>query len=155
MIAMKGSKAEEKNLLELVQFIVGSILFGIHVMKVREVIQPIPVTNIPHSHPYIEGMVSIRGEVLPVISLFSVFGLESANQLDEKFMIAELNQKKLVLRCGAVSRIFSVSRKQIDTPDASNYSFASYITGSFEAGGEYVFLPDIEKIVNEIESDNG
>lgn len=155
MIAKKGPIVKGENLLELVKFEVGSNLFGINVMKVREVIEPVPITNIPHSHPYVEGMVTVRGEVSPVISLFSVYGLEPANQLDEKFMIAEMNQKKLVFRCDAVYQIHRVSWKQIDGPEAINHSFESYITGMFELDDKLVFLPDFEKIVCDIEADNG
>ena len=54
------------NELEIVEFEVANNKFGINVIKVKEIIQPIPVTFIPHVHPHVEGIIQLRGEVLPV-----------------------------------------------------------------------------------------
>ena len=68
------------NELEIVEFQVGSSKFGINVIKVKEIIQPIPVTFIPHAHPHVEGIVQLRGEVLPVVSMAKVLGLPEVNK---------------------------------------------------------------------------
>ncbi len=57
---------------EFVEFQVGKSNFGISIQHVREIIQPVPVTVLPHAHPYIEGIIQLRGEVLPVIDLKKV-----------------------------------------------------------------------------------
>ncbi len=65
------------NELEIVKFEVGVNTFGINVMKVREIIQPVDVTSVPQSHKDVEGMIKLRGEILPVISLYSFFGVDA------------------------------------------------------------------------------
>lgn len=49
------------NELEIVEFSIGQSKFGINVIKVKEIIQPVQVTKIPHSHPNVEGIIEIRG----------------------------------------------------------------------------------------------
>ena len=81
------------NELEIVEFEVGHNKFGINVIKVKEIIQPIPVTFIPHSHPYVEGIIQLRGEVLPVVDMVKVLGLSLAERNpQQKFIVAEFNK---------------------------------------------------------------
>ncbi|MFG0211391.1 chemotaxis protein CheW, partial [Streptococcus suis] len=54
------------NELEIVEFTVGGNKFGINVIKVKEIINPLPVVQIPRSHKNVEGIIELRGEVLPV-----------------------------------------------------------------------------------------
>lgn len=84
------------NELEIVTYTVGENLFSINVMKVREIINPFPVTTVPESHHAVEGVVQVRGEILPVINLATALNLKSIKPLDQtKFIISELNQMKL------------------------------------------------------------
>ena len=62
------------NELEILEFIIGESSYAINVIKVREVILPIKVTKVPNIHPYIEGIIQTRGNVLPVIDISKVLG---------------------------------------------------------------------------------
>lgn len=74
------------NELEIVEFSVGKNHFGINVIKVKEIINPVPITPIPHAHPYVEGIVELRGEVLTVVNLANVLGY-SPSETPEKINI--------------------------------------------------------------------
>lgn len=94
------------NELEIVKFEVGHNIFGINVMKVREIIQPVDITKVPHSHQHMEGMITLRGEILPVIDLFSFFNVEHGEEVSqEKYIVTEFNRRKIVFHTGAVSQI--------------------------------------------------
>ena len=96
MISEKGILLESgTNELEIVEFIVGDNHFAINVMKVREIVNPMNVTLIPQSHPHIEGIVELRGEVLPVINISKVLGIDKGNIFNEgKFIVTEFNNQK-------------------------------------------------------------
>lgn len=53
------------NELEMVEFSIGQNKFGINVIKVKEIINPVAITQIPHAHQNVEGIIELRGEVLP------------------------------------------------------------------------------------------
>ncbi len=63
------------NELEVVMFQIGTGLFGINVLKVREIINAMEVTPIPNSHPNVEGIIRLRDEVLSVVNLAKVLNL--------------------------------------------------------------------------------
>lgn len=84
------------NELEIVEFLVGDNRFAINVIKVKEIIQPIAPTKVPHAHPYIEGIIELRGEVLPLIDLAKALGFgPSNNPAQDKYIVAQFNQQKL------------------------------------------------------------
>jgi len=98
------------NELEIVEFLVGDNRFAINVTKVKEIIQPIAPTKVPHAHPYIEGIIELRGEVLPLIDLAKALGFgPSQNPAQDKYIVAQFNQQKVVFHVHNVTQIHRIS----------------------------------------------
>ncbi|MGG0256211.1 chemotaxis protein [Bacillus toyonensis] len=139
------------NELEIVTYTVGENLFSINVMKVREIINPFPVTTVPESHHAVEGVVQVRGEILPVINLAAALNLKSTKPLDQtKFIISELNQMKVIFRVDEVHRIQRISWEQIDEPASLSMGLEETTSGIVKLDGKIILLLDYEKIVCEI-----
>ncbi|AIK29928.1 chemotaxis protein [Bacillus anthracis] len=139
------------NELEIVTYTVGENLFSINVMKVREIINPFPVTTVPESHHAVEGVVQVRGEILPVINLATALNLKSTKPLDQtKFIISELNQMKVIFRVDEVHRIQRISWEQIDEPASLSMRLEETTSGIVKLDGQIILLLDYEKIVCEI-----
>lgn len=139
------------NELEIVTYTVGENLFSINVMKVREIINPFPVTSVPESHHAVEGVVQVRGEILPVINLATALRLKSTKPLDQtKFIISELNQMKVIFRVDEVHRIQRISWEQIDEPSSLSMGLEETTSGIVKLDGKIILLLDYEKIVCEI-----
>ena len=143
------------NELEIVKFEVGVNTFGINVMKVREIIQPVDVTSVPQSHKDVEGMIKLRGEILPVISLYSFFGVDAEGAKDDKYIVTEFNKRKIVFHVGSVSQIHRVSWEAIEKPTSLNQGMERHLTGIIKLEDTMIFLPDYEKIIYDIESASG
>ncbi|MEK3887147.1 chemotaxis protein [Bacillus sp. FSL K6-3431] len=146
------------NELEIIEFEINSNKFGINVLKVREIIQPLPLTPIPHAHPNVLGIIQLRGEVLPVISMEKALKINPAANKDianEKFIVAEFNKQKVVFQVHHVTQIHRISWKQIEKP-ANLYSVdSSHIIGVIKRDIEMILLVDFEKIVVDINPDSG
>ncbi|EIF12948.1 MULTISPECIES: chemotaxis protein CheV [Bacillus] len=143
------------NELEIVKFEVGVNTFGINVMKVREIIQPVEVTSVPQSHKDVEGMIKLRGEILPVISLYTFFGVDAEGAKDDKYIVTEFNKRKIVFHVGSVSQIHRVSWEAIEKPTSLNQGMERHLTGIIKLEDTMIFLPDYEKIIYDIESASG
>src|ERR1041384_6387077 len=93
------------NELEIVEFGIGQNHFGINVIKVREIINPVKITPVPHAHPNVEGIIELRGEVLPVVDVAKAIGFPpSASPEKDKFIVTEFNQQKIVFHVHSVSQ---------------------------------------------------
>ncbi|GAE29071.1 chemotaxis protein [Alkalihalobacillus hemicellulosilyticus] len=139
------------NELEIIVFEVGTSLFGINVLKVREIIPAQTITPIPNSHRHIEGIIRLREEVITVVNLTDVLGFEPANNLnDDKFIIAELNQLKVAFRVQDVSRIHRISWQDIRKPNELAQNIETAATGVVKVEDDMILLVDFEKIIVDI-----
>src|SRR5690625_4763038 len=144
------------NELEIVMFQIGSGLFGINVLKVREIINAVAVTPIPNSHENVEGIIRLREEVLPVVNLAKVLDIPpSENPANDKFIIAELNKIKIAFRVHYVSRIHRISWEQIEKPTELSAGEQAYAIGIIKLDDEMSILLDFEKVVVEIDPKSG
>ncbi|MED0686477.1 chemotaxis protein [Anoxybacillus ayderensis] len=144
------------NELEIVEFLIGENRFAINVIKVKEIIHPIAPTKVPHAHPYIEGIIELRGEVLPLIDLAKALGFgPSNNPAQDKYIVAEFNQQKVVFHVHNVTQIHRISWKQIEKPSQMYQGLESQIIGVVKLNGNMILLLDFEKIVVDINPQSG
>ena len=144
------------NELEIVEFEVASNKFGINVIKVKEIIQPIPVTFVPHAHPHIEGIVQLRGEVLPVVDMLKVLGIPNAQYtVQQKYIVAEFNKQKVVFHVDNVTQIHRISWDQIEKPSDMYQGGSSQVIGVIKQNDSMILLLDFEKIMVDINPDSG
>ncbi|MCM3787730.1 chemotaxis protein [Domibacillus indicus] len=144
------------NELEIVEFEVQGNKYGINVMKVKEIIQPMPITFIPHAHSHIEGIIQLRGEVLPVIDMAKVLGLQpSQNGQMDKYIVTEFNQQKVVFHVQNVTRIHRISWNDIEKPSEMYQGGNNQIIGVIKINETMILLIDFEKIVVDINPHSG
>ena len=139
------------NELEIVEFEVGNNKFGINVIKVKEIIQPIPVTFIPHVHDHVEGIIQLRGEVLPVVDMLKVLGLNNAvRNPQQKYIVAEFNKQRVVFHVDNVTQIHRISWDQIEKPSDMYQGGSSQVIGVIKYANEMILLLDFERIMVDI-----
>lgn len=144
------------NELEIVEFEVKGSKYGINVIKVKEIIQPVPVIPIPHSHHYIKGIIQLRGEVLPVIDMRQVLGSGTFETNSQgKYIVSEFNQQKVVFHVDNVSMIHRVSWDQIEKPSDMYQSNHTKVIGVIKRNADMLLLLDFESIILEINPETG
>ena len=139
------------NELEIVEFEVANNKFGINVIKVKEIIQPMNVTFIPHAHPHVEGIIQLRGEVLPVVDMLKVLGIQNAEHSpQQKYIVAEFNKQRVVFHVDNVTQIHRISWDQIEKPSDMYQGGASQVIGVVKYNNEMILLLDFERIMVDI-----
>ena len=144
------------NELEIVEFQVGVNKFGINVIKVKEIIEPLIITFVPHVHEHVEGIVQLRGEVLPVVNLEKVLGIpkSAANQQD-KYIVTEFNNQKVIFHVSNVTQIHRISWEQIEKPSNIYRNGTSHVIGVIKREEEMILLLDFERIIVDINPELG
>jgi two-component system chemotaxis response regulator CheV len=135
------------NEFEIVEFTVGPTHYGINVAKVREVIKHVPVTLMPNSHPYVDGVFTLRGRVMPLVNLPRVLGATSQTS-DPKIIVSELNNYFVGFLVDEVSRIHRISWTELETPP--NISESEMVIGIIKMVDKMVILLDFERIISDI-----
>jgi two-component system chemotaxis response regulator CheV len=145
------------NELEVILFQLGNESFAINVLKTREIITPIPITPMPKAPEHVEGVIHLRGEIIPLINLADIVNQEPSDHPEEDhFIIAELNQVKIAFRVHRVNQIHRISWEQIQKPSELATGSQPYATGIIRlAEDKLAIFLDIEKIVVEINPELG
>jgi two-component system chemotaxis response regulator CheV len=134
------------NEFEIVEFTVGKITYGINVAKVREVINLLPVTKMPSAHPFIDGVFTLRGKVIPLVNLATC--LSSPDSDPKRIIVAELNNYQAGFLVDEVSRIHRISWERMEpTPEIAN---SNLVVGIVKMEKKMVVLLDFERILSDI-----
>lgn len=138
------------NRMELLLFrLIGKQRYGINVFKVREVIQCPPLTHIPHSHPVVRGVVTIRGITIPIMDLGFAVGMAPVEDPSKSFVVvAEYNRSVQGFLVSAVERIVNMRWDDVQPPPRA--AAAAYLTAVTRVDGELVEIIDVEKVLAEV-----
>ena len=140
------------NEVDIIEFMVGKIHYGINVFKVREVITGVEATSIPESHPCIEGVIKLRGEVITLVDLIKYLKADpSSDPENDKIIITEFNQFKAAFRVKEVVRIHRISWEQIQKTPPMLQGKENCTTGIIKLEDRIILLLDFEKIMVDIE----
>ncbi len=139
------------NRMEILLFSLGTNeTFGINVFKVREVSAAPFVTRAPNMPKGVEGLISLRGNVIPVLSLAKIMGLANpGDPLGASMMVTEYSKRTLGFLVEEVDRIVRVEWDRVRAPDnVSNSSSNSFITAITELpDGKLVSIVDVESVL--------
>lgn len=138
------------NRMELLLFrLAGTQRYGINVFKVKEVIICPTLTHIPHSHPVVRGVATIRGVTFPVMDLGAAVGMPPVDDPRACYVIvAEYNRRVQGFLVHAVERI--VNMKWDDVQPPPKVARASYLTAITRVDDELVEIIDVEKVLVEV-----
>ncbi|MFB0919565.1 MAG: chemotaxis protein [Oscillospiraceae bacterium] len=145
------------NELEIMEFTIGSQLFGINVAKVREIMKVEPLVHIQKSNEYIEGIFKPRDKVLTVINLPAFLGLAEAEKPERDiFIITSFNNSEYAFHVHTVVGIDRISCTQMKKPDPVIFGGKEGVaTGIVEHEKKLITIIDFEAIITEICPEKG
>ena len=162
---MVGSKRAAKineggqETLQLMEFIVAGGHFGINVAKVDEIMKysQYPITPMPNSNPFVEGIFRPRTDTMTVINLAAYMGLPpSQDEERDILIITKLNNVKTAFHVHGVEAINKVEMTAIEKPDATIYGGEEGMsTGIAKHGDKLITIIDFEKILIDISPNLG
>lgn len=144
------TKLAGSNRMEILLFSLGTHeLFGINVFKVREVSKTPMITRAPNMPDGVEGLISLRGNVIPVLQLARVMRLTDApTARGGSMMVTEYSKRTLGFLVDAVDRIIRVEWDKVRAPEAVTSGAHAYITAITELpDGKLVSIVDVEQIL--------
>ncbi|OYT96758.1 MAG: chemotaxis protein CheW [Pseudomonas sp. PGPPP3] len=140
-----------ENRLEILMFrLAGRQLFAINVFKVQEVLQLPKLTLIPQRHPYVCGVVNLRGQTLPVIDLSQAIGMRPIVPSENStIIVTEYNRSVQAFLVGGVDRILNLNWESI-LPPPGGAGRQHYLTAITKVDDQIVEVIDVEKVLAEI-----
>lgn len=145
------------NEIEIMEFTIDDQLYGINVVKVREIMQAGEVKPVPHSHSSVEGIFKPRDILLTVIDLpYYLTGEKREAKPKDLFIITNFNKLHIAFRVNTVVGISRMSWTDIQKPDRTlTHGEEGVTTGIAKFQDRLVTILDFEKIVTEIAPETG
>lgn len=139
-----------QNRFQMLMFMIGNQPYGINVFKVREVVRDIPnIVALPQRHPYTLGVVTMRGDSMPLIDLRYVLNNRPTNDPSKgTILVTEYNRKQQAFLVDHVEAIETVHWEQISPTPKSSQSV--FITGVCHLQDKLILIPDVEQILEQI-----
>jgi len=136
--------------LQVVGFRIGDETFGVRIGSVREIVRVPEITTVPNAQDTIEGVINLRGKIIPVIDLRKRFGqTQIITDKKNRILVVELDGKLVGLIVNSASEVLKIPPSEIESPGsvfADNES--SYVTGVGKLKGRLIILLDISKLLH-------
>jgi purine-binding chemotaxis protein CheW len=103
------------SLLQLVTFRLGSEEFGVKILVVNEIIRLVQITQVPNAPAFIEGVINLRGKVLPVVGLRKRFNMpETPLDSQSRIIVMELDHNVVGFLVDAVSEVLRIPESTVE-----------------------------------------
>ncbi len=147
----------QEERVQVVTFQVGTEEYGLGIEAITEVVRPLKITPLPRMPRFVEGVINLRGVIIPVVDLRNRFELGTAASDPRKMRMiitrgATPGAGLLGLAVDRVDEVIHLPKKDIDAaPAAATGRNADFITGMGKMGERLIILLDITKILSQQE----
>ena len=142
--------------IQLACFRLGSEMYALDIMKIKEIIRPQKLTPVPKAPPFIEGVINLRGAVIPVVDMRKRFDVSvDTDERSERVIVCSVAKKIIGLIVDEVDEVRRYSRKEIQpAPQFLKGKGSEFFLGVCRKEDELVMLIDLEKILTTDEKIN-
>ena len=133
---------------DLIRVEVGPVLYALRVSQIREIVNPLPIIELPHEREFVLGVADYREEVVVVVDLRSLFGLEPKDtDRRTKWIIVESEYRLVGVVVDSVLDVFSsAEHARRAVPALDERQARQGVAGAYKHDGELVFLLDIDRL---------
>lgn len=135
---------------QLVVFSIGKELYGVGIESLQEIVRVPEVTEVPDAPGFLEGVINLRGRIVPVINLRKRLRLSGAERTKfTRVLITENGKNTVGLLVDSVSEVLKVMPDDIEgPPEMISAIGVEYITGVAKNDGRLIILLDIKRILS-------
>ena len=149
---------DSEQIKQLVSFILGKEEFGVDILMVQEIIRLATITPIPNAPEFIEGVINLRGKIIPIIDLRKRLKISkdaAENAKHTRILVIEIDGNVTGFIVDAVSEVLKIPINRIEPPPEIIVSTidSEYISGVIKLEEKLLILLDFKKILRIDERD--
>ncbi|MGD6934391.1 MAG: chemotaxis protein CheW [Candidatus Bathyarchaeia archaeon] len=141
------AKSVQNGDIQIVNFTVDNINYGVPVEQVREVRDMQAVTPVPGAPAYVEGVTNLRGQIITVFDLRKRLGLPEKEGAGEKILIIDLEKSAVGVVVDAVTEVSTIKEADVEKNMEVTSALGDFILGVGKQNDHLSVILDISKIV--------
>lgn len=136
--------------LQLVSFNIGSEEFGVDILKVQEINRMVEITRVPQAPNYVEGVINLRGKVIPIVDLRKRFNLElKKHDKNTRIVVVDIGGNIMGMIVDSVSEVLRLPAGTIEPPPEIVTGVNSeYIKGVAKLEDRLLIFLDLSKVID-------
>ena len=146
----EDKKHQSSELLQLVSFIIGNEEFGVDILYVQEINRMLSITKVPNAPEYVDGVINLRGRVIPVIDLRLKLGIpKKEHDKNTRIIVVEVSNKTVGFIVDAVNEVLRIPVNITEAPpEIVSGTNSEYIKAVGKLEDRLLILLDLEKIMS-------
>jgi purine-binding chemotaxis protein CheW len=131
--------------------------YAVPIEQVREIRAVEKITKVPHSEPYVKGIMNLRGSIIPVIDVKEKLGLDSGantNSSKQRILVAEVNNSLTGLLVDEVDQVMRIQTKDIESAPQGALESCNYVKGVAKINEKLVILLDVGLLLGTNKTEN-
>jgi len=151
MSTQTQTKVEPNEILQLVSFKIANEEFGVDILNVQEINKMTQITKVPNAPDFVEGVINLRGRVIPIIDLRTRLKLEKKqHDKDTRIIVVEISNKTVGFIVDAVNEVLRIPTNIIEPPPQLATGIDSdFIRAVGKLEDRLLILIDLEKVLTE------
>lgn len=143
-----GDRSREEELVRMAAFKVGDEEYVVDIMRVREIIRPMPVTPVRMGPKFVEGVINLRGSIVPLVDMRRRFDLQAAPHAQRKIIVMSVDARVVGMMVDSVTEVVRVLRSEIrPAPELFSDVQAPFFMGICEYRGRTLVLLNVRNVV--------
>lgn len=143
-----GQTAGADELLQIVSFHVGSEEFGLDILRVQEIIRHQHLTRVPNSPHFVDGVINLRGKVIPVVALRKRFGIaQEPTEGETRIVVLEIQTAIVGFIVDSVPEVLRIPIGAVSPPPRLGTIEREYVSGVAKLDDRLLMLLDVDRIL--------
>jgi purine-binding chemotaxis protein CheW len=149
-----ADKQEKKQqfsgeVVQVVSFRLGSEEYGVDIAQVQEIIRMVEITHVPRAPRFMEGVINLRGQLIPIIDLRTRFGMPRINaNKSTRIIVTEIGNRRVGIVVDSVSEVLNIPIENVeDAPEMITGVGTEYIQGVGKMDERLIIMLDLTMVI--------
>ena len=142
---------EKPKLIQLACFMLEGQNYAVDIMKIRQIIRPTKIRPLPQAPEFLEGVINLRGAVIPVMDLRKRFGMKINPDQEPRVIIVSVERQVVGVVVDEVSEVISVSPEQIQPPPRLSGIPTKFLVGACQWSDSILLILNLDELLTSAE----
>jgi purine-binding chemotaxis protein CheW len=135
---------------QVVSFRLGTEEYGVDISQVQEIIRMVEITHVPRAPHFMEGVINLRGQLIPIIDLRTRFSMpRTGHTKSTRIVVTEIGSKRVGIVVDSVSEVINIPIEQVeDAPDMIAGVGTEYIQGVGKVNDRLIIMLDLAMVMS-------
>ena len=138
------------EVVQVVSFRLGNEEYGVEIAQVQEIIRMVEITHVPRAPRFMEGVINLRGQLIPIIDLRTRFGMQKIDATKStRIIVTEIGNKRVGIVVDSVSEVLNIPIENVeDAPEMIAGVGTEYIQGVGKLDERLIIMLDLTMVIS-------